>query len=592
MNSNALKEKQLTRFHELLGELTTNQQIWLSGYLEGRLSTSPVAATTIAEVPNNPLVTKAKLTILYGTETGNSHKLAKILEAKASAQNVEAKVISMADYNPRKLKEETNVAILVSTHGEGNPPDMAEDFYNFITGKRAPQLSSLRYSVLALGDKTYKYFCKTGEEIDKAFTAKGAEALTPLTKCDVDYEQTANEWMDKLLGKITPGKTTESATSQETGLTNLQSIYSRSNPFMATVLEKVKITGRDSDKEVYHIELSLEDSGIKYEPGDSLGIFTQNPEALVEKILAHTGIHPNEKVVIDKNEVTIKDALTYHLEITVINLNLLQQYQEFTQNEALKALIEDDSKLDDYLYGHDVLDLLEDFPYEWTAEKLTKILRKLPPRLYSISSSQEKVEDEVHITISVVRYERKNRERVGACTNYLVENLEIGKQVPIYIDQNPSFKLPADDAPIIMVGAGTGIAPFRAFLQEREAKGLKGKTWLFFGERRFRSDFLYQLEWQNYLKSGVLEKIDVAFSRDQEEKIYVQHKLLERQKEIFDWLEKGAYLYLCGDMKRMARDVKKALVEIIQNQAGIDSAQAGKYIKNLKKEKRFQTDVY
>ncbi len=361
---------------------------------------------------------------------------------------------------------------------------------------------------------------------------------------------------------------------------------------MATVLEKVKITGADSDKEVYHLELSLEGSGLEYEPGDSVGIFTKNPDVLVEQILEKTGFDPEQKVDIGEEEYTIKDALTYHLEITILTFDLLRKYQEKTQNTELLKLINDDKLSDDYLYGHDVLDLIEDFPYDWNANKLVQVLRPIPPRLYSISSSMESVGEEVHATVSVVRYERKNRLRNGACSSYLADSVEIEEQVPIYIDKNPSFKLPANGSKVIMVGAGTGVAPYRAFMQHRESLGIKGESWLFFGDRRFSADFLYQTEWQKLLKSEYLSKMDVAFSRDQEEKIYVQHKLKENQKELFEWIENGAHFYLCGDMKYMAKDVNKTLLEIIQAQGGVSEEQAEKYVKNLKREKRFQTDVY
>jgi sulfite reductase (NADPH) flavoprotein alpha-component len=368
--------------------------------------------------------------------------------------------------------------------------------------------------------------------------------------------------------------------------------YSKKNPFMATVLEKVKITGDGSDKEVFHLELCTEESGLTYEPGDSVGIYAKNPESLVEQILQKTGFDPDYKVILETGEMNIKDALTHHLEITVLSFDTLEKYFDVTENPELEKLLDDEQLLDDYLFGHDLLDLLEDFPFDWTPNQLVEILRQLPPRLYSIASSQDKVGDEIHVTVSVVRYERKNRLRNGACSSHLADNIEIDDQIPVYIEKNPSFKLPLNGSKMIMVGAGTGIAPYRAFLQQRENENKTGGTWLFFGDRRFNSDFLYRDDWQKWLETKHLEKMELAFSRDQEEKVYVQHKLIENQQEIYRWIEEGAYFYLCGDMKSMAKDVNKTLIEIIKTQGGLSFEKAGEYLRKLKREKRFQQDVY
>ena len=590
VKTNPLNERQLSALGQLVKELTPDQILWLSGYLEGRLAAAEINGSINAAVAVSAPETSTKLTILYGTDTGRSKTIAEKLAEKATTQQIAASVVNMYDYKARQLKSEENLAIIVSTHGEGEPPDMAEDFYKYVTGKRVPKLSSLKYSVLALGDKSYKFFCKTGEDIDAAFTKQGAACITPIIKCDVDYEDEAENWMNLFLQNLTPS-TPAKVNGKET-IAEAKSTYSKKNPFMATVLEKVKITGRGSDKEVYHLELSLEDSGLTYEPGDSIGIIPKNPASLVQHILKKTGIDASEKVQLKENETTFGEALTHHLEITLLNRDVLQKYLEKTGNKELEELLNDDQRLDDFLYGSDLLDLLEDFPFAWNASDLVGILRPLPARLYSISSSQEIVGEEVHATVSVVRYNRKDRQRLGACSSFLSDNIEIDDQVPVYIEKNPAFKLPANGAKIIMVGAGTGIAPYRAFMQHRESQGLQGNSWLFFGDRRFHSDFLYQIEWQKLLKSNQLERMEVAFSRDQKEKIYVQHKLKEHQKEIYNWLENGAHFYLCGDMKNMAKDVNKTLLEIIRVQGGVSEEQAEKYVKQLKREKRFQTDVY
>lgn len=595
LKTNPLNEKQLKALNELMNGLTADQAIWVSGYLEGKLAGLNGSSAVVETVSETQTETapQTNLTILYGTETGHSQSLAEKLAEKAAFKNIKATVSDMYEFNYKKLKEEENVAIIVSTHGEGEPPDMAEDFYKYLTGKRAPKLDNLSFSVLALGDKSYKHFCKTGEEIYQACKSLGAFSVTPLVKCDVDYETDAEIWMNNFLMNLAPAAPAAPVSSTESKPAEVEiPTYSKKNPFMATVLEKVKITGNDSDKEVYHLELALDDSGITYEPGDSLGIFAKNPDVLVEKILQNTGFDPNYKIELEVGEVSIQEALTHYLEITVLTYDIIKKYFEATNIPEVEKLLNDDKLLDQYLYGHDLLDLLEDFPFDWNPNKLVKILRQLPARLYSISSSQDHVGDEVHVTVSVVRYERKKRLRVGACSSHLANEIELDDQIPVYVEKNPAFKLPANGARMIMVGAGTGIAPYRAFLQQREMEGKKGGTWLFFGDRRFRSDFLYQVEWQKLLKSEHLEKMEVAFSRDQKEKIYVQHKLKENQQEVFKWLENGAYFYLCGDMKYMAKDVNKTLLEIIQSQGGISREKAEQYVKKLKRERRFQSDVY
>ncbi len=598
--SNPLNEKQLSALNELVKEITAEQIIWLNGFLEGKLSGiagEDKKLNVNSEVADIGRQTHQQLTVLYGTETGKSKEIATKLAKKAATSNIDTNVISMYDYDFKKLPGEKNLAIIVSTHGEGEPPPMAEDFHKYVTGKRLPKLVTLNYSVLALGDKSYKLFCKTGEDIDLALQKSGATCIAPLVKCDVDFYANADNWINGLLLNLAPAGNNS---NQQESETKTESEYSRKNPFQATLLEKVKITGRDSDKEVYHLELSLEGSGLTYEPGDSLGIFTRNPGPLVELIVGQLNADPDQLVLLDEineqgteqQKVKLHDAFTYHREITILSYDLLRKYNEINPNPDLKKLLNDDKLLDEYLFGHDLHDLLTDFPYSGTPAGLIGILRPLPPRLYSISSSQDKVGEEVHITVSVVRYERRNRKRNGACSSNLADCLEPDDVVPVFIEKNPAFKLPVNDEKIIMIGAGTGIAPYRAFMQQREHNKVSGNSWLFFGDRRFHSDFLYQIEWQKLLSSKLLGRMDVAFSRDLQEKVYVQHKLLENQQEIFRWLEEGAYLFLCGDKKNMARDVNNTLLEIIAAQGGISAEKAAEYLKNLKREKRFQTDVY
>ena len=584
-----LNEQQLSALASLTAGLNQEQLLWINGYFQGFLASS---GTTQQVAGKSQPKSDKQLKILYGTHTGRSKIIAGKLAGKLAGLGVEVVSVALDEYRTRQLTSETNVVFIVSTHGEGEPPAMAEDFHGFITGKRSPKLPNLNYSVVALGDKSYKFFCKTGIDIDQALEKSGANSILPILTLDVDFDEEIDRWIADFTDVFVeiPADKTQSNIQNSTESTET---YTRKNPFLATVVDKVKITGRDSDKEVYHVELSLEGSGITYEPGDSVGILANNPPQLVDDILNHLGLDGAESVTIKEGVFLLSEALSNHLEITVINRDVIQKYQAKAENSELQKVIESEELLDRYLYGHDVLDLLEDFPFSFSAQDLADVLRAFPARLYSISSSQAAVGDEVHITVSTVRYSNKGRLRGGACSTYLADRIEIDSQVAVFIEKNPAFKLPEnEETPVILIGAGTGVAPYRAFLQQREANNQKGKTWLFFGERRFHSDFLYQVEWQKLLKDGYLEKFDVAFSRDQEEKIYVQNRLIEKQKEVFEWLKNGANIYLCGDMKQMAHDVQNTLLQIFETQGGLTEEKALEYLKTLKKEKRFQTDVY
>lgn len=585
-----LTEQQLSALGNFTRDLNREQLLWINGYFQGLLASQAKAEIQTAQQTFNE---EKPLKILYGTHTGKSKIIASKLGEVLAGRGVGAQIDSLDNYKTRQLSGESNIVFIVSTHGEGEPPAMAEDFHAFITGKRAPQLPNLNYAVVALGDKSYKLFCKTGLDIDQALTKLGAKPIFPVLTLDVDFEDDAEKWINDFV-EIFAQRESVSVTVASPAKTELAEIkYSRKNPFKATVIDKVKITGRGSDKEVYHVELSLEGSGITYEPGDSVGILANNPPELVDAVLKHCALNGEEEITIKEGTFLFREALTERLELTILTREVIQNYQNKTGNEELLKVITEDQLLDKYLYGHDVLDLLEEFPARLSAQDLADVLRSFPPRLYSISSSQDAVGDEVHITVATVRYSNKGRRRGGACSTYLADRIEVDSNVSVFIEKNPAFKLPEkDETPIILIGAGTGVAPFRSFLQHREANNQKGKTWLFFGERRFHSDFLYQIEWQKLLRDGFLEKIDVAFSRDQEKKIYVQHRLFEKQKELYEWLNKGAHIYLCGDMKQMARDVQQTLLQIFETQGGMTEEKAIEFMKALKKEKRLQLDVY
>lgn len=541
------------------------------------------------------------LTILYGSQTGNGEKLAEKLLAKAQAKKINATLKNMADYKKNDLKKEKHMLLVVSTHGEGDPPDTALELHEFIFSKRAPALSGLSYSVLALGDTSYEHFCKTGRDFDEQFRKLGATAVVPRQDCDVDYDTDANAWMEAALTAMAPALASAVGTVVEVTAPAPQaatavSTWSKTNPFMSTLLETVNLNGQGSAKRTLHMELSLEGSGITYAPGDAIGILPQNRASVVAGVAEQLGVSVQSPVLLpDGRKSTFGQALTQEYEITILTRPVLQRYQELCQASELATLLqpEQNQALQDWIYGRDLIDLLKTYPLKGLLpQDLLPVLRKLPPRLYSLASSLEAHPDEAHITVGVVTYTSLDRERYGVCSTHL-NDLQPESKIPVYIHENRNFKLPADpQTPIIMVGPGTGVAPFRAFLEEREAVGATGANWLFFGDQHFTTDFLYQTELLKYHKDGLLTRLDVAFSRDQDHKIYVQHRMQEQAAELYRWIAEGAILYVCGDANRMAPDVHETLIGIISEQGGKSREQAEEYVKTMLKEKRYQRDTY
>jgi len=503
------------------------------------------------------------------------------------------------------LKKIERLLLLVSTHGEGEPPDAAISFYEFLHSKRAPKLEGLEFSVLGLGDTSYEFFCQTGKDFDQRLEELGGKRIVDRADCDVDFDEAAAEWMNQVLAALNVGHavasgTVQANTSQVAGgqADGNSSAYSRTNPFKAEILENLNLNGRGSERETRHIELSLEGSGLQYQPGDCLAIYPENHPQLVKDILEAMGWSGEELVTINKNgeQKSLRDALLTHYEITVLTKPLLTQAAALTGHAQLQELIQvgHEAELKSYLNGRDLLDLIQDFSLKGhTAQEIAFILRKIPPRQYSISSSSTAYPEEVHITVRTVNYESYGRERYGVCSTQLAQRAEVGEHLPVYIQQNDQFRLPDNpDTPIIMIGPGTGVAPFRAFLGEREEAGATGKSWLFYGDQHFTTDFLYQIEWQRWLKDGVLTRMDVAFSRDTAEKVYVQHRMLEHSRELYAWLEEGAVVYVCGDEKRMAHDVQTTLLQIIEREGALNSEQAAQYLAGMQQEKRYLRDVY
>lgn len=607
VTNSPFNQEQADLLNRLLPTLTDHQRVWLTGYiaaLQGIQASAitpsgSTVASAVAET-SSPAVSK-EVTVLFGSQTGNSDGLAKKLSKKLEENGFQVTVSSMGAFKPNNLKKIENLLVVVSTQGEGEPPDSAIPFYEFLHSKRAPQLDTLRYSVLALGDTSYEFFCQTGKDFDTRLAELGGTRLVDRVDCDVDFDESAAEWMNQVISSLSEGATTgqsASATVSANLQTTAESEYSRTNPFKAEVLENLNLNGRGSDRETRHIEISLEGSNLQYEPGDSLGIYPENHPRLVEELIKAMGWNPEELVPVNKTgeERTLQEALHRYYEITVLTKPLLTQAAELTSNQTLKDLLAAglEQELRAYLTGHDLLDLIEDFSLKGIAARdFVAILRKIPARLYSIASSLKANPDEVHVTVRTVRYENKGRDRYGVCSVQLAERIQPGDSLPVYIQHNPNFKLPENpDTPIIMIGPGTGVAPFRAFLGEREESGASGKSWLFYGDQHFSTDFLYQVEWQRWLKDGILSRMDVAFSRDTDQKVYVQHRMLQKSKELYQWLQDGAAIYVCGDEKKMAHDVHAALATILEQEGGLSPEEAANYLTELQQKKRYQRDVY
>ncbi|WBA43526.1 assimilatory sulfite reductase (NADPH) flavoprotein subunit [Hymenobacter canadensis] len=594
---------------QLTTGLTDPQLIWLSGYLYGRAG---VAAAPVAAVAPAPAVAEAaaasRLTILFGSQTGNSKKAAGLVAEAARRWGLQPQVRDMNDYPTKDLKTEQLLLVVVSTQGEGDPPMAAEELHQFLLSSRAPKLPDLQYAVLALGDKSYLQYCQTGFEFDQRLAELGGRRLVERLDCDVTFEDETRQWAEQVLTRIAELQPAPApvaagvAVTASVGTSYAPAVapppaaveYNARNPFAAELLEKIQLNGRGSTKETYHLEFSLADSGLTYEPGDALLVQPRNRPALVQEVLQAAHLPEAAPVRLEAEELDLTTALTERLELSVLTRDVLERYAAIApQHARIREILADKPNLGAYLYGRDVADLLTEFPVELSGQQLAAVLRPLPARAYSIASSLAAHPEEVHLTVSAVRYETNGRAKHGACSGYQADHLAVGEHARVWVDRNEYFKLPPDAATdIIMVGPGTGVAPFRAFVEERAETGATGRNWLLFGNPHFTTDFLYQTEWQQHLKRGTLDRLDLAFSRDQTQKIYVQHRLLEQSRRVYDQLESGGHFYVCGDKNRMASDVQQALLQIIRQESGHDADYAAEYLRQLKKSRRFLEDVY
>jgi sulfite reductase (NADPH) flavoprotein alpha-component len=578
--------------NQLVQRSTPLQRSWLSGFLagldaaQGQLEgqTAGLVAPVPAQRPRQPL------TILYGSESGNTESLALKAKKLAAKQNFDARVVDMADADLATIAKSKNLIVYISTWGEGDPPQRAADFYKALMAEGAPRFEGVRFAVLALGDTAYVNFCQTGREIDKRLEALGGTRAADRVDLDLDFQKAAATWIDKALVTIAPAEAASSATVVHVDFKaplaaddDDEPRFTAENPAEAEISDLINLNGTGSTRETWHAEFTVDDAGFVYKPGDAIGLYPENDPDLAEDLLKAVGLAGN---------TDLKKKLVESFDITTLSRPLVDGYAKLTGSKGIAKLLED-GELARFSADRQLIDLFESFPEKLGADQFVKLLRPLPGRLYSVASSQKAHPGEAHLLVGAVRWNSHGRTRKGVTSTYLADRCKTGGKARIYVKPNRHFGLPADgDRPIIMIGAGTGVAPYRGFIEERAETGDKGKSWLFFGERNFSYDFLYQLEWQDHLASGTLSRIDVAFSRDQPEKIYVQTRLWERRQELLKWVDDGAHIYVCGDEKGMAKDVDATLARILAETAKGDEEAGRAKLKELTKAGRYQRDVY
>ena len=560
-----LVDSKLKIWQQLISNITKEELVWMNGYLNGM-----VQATI-----NDAVGTKSinKITILYGTETGNAKKLASEFASQAKKKSIHAKVVSMDQYRLTDLSKEEYLLCIVSTHGEGEPPIAAKQFYDYIHTYQH-SLNHLKYSVLALGDTSYPLFCKTGEEVDEQFNKLGASRIVPLQKCDVVYETEANAWFTAICLQLNAN--TNSIIDIEKKIEPIKKIGKQI--FIGSVLTHININDKGSNRATFHIEIAADE--VNYQCGDSIGIVPENPDEIVNAIIATVGVDPSTTVLFKNETYTIFDVLKYKINIIHLTERLAKLYAENTQQQIPAARM-------------NLLDVLKQYPVKDVAQFLQIViqLNAISPRLYTIASSPAAHPSEIHVLALKEKYAINNVEQFGLCSNYLSQ-MAVGTTFQFFVQANKRFRLPPPDKDMIMIGPGTGIAAFRSFLAERDATGATGKNWLFFGEQHFASNFLYQTEIQNWVETGVLTKVNVAFSHDQAERIYVQHKMMQHAAEMYNWLQAGAYFYICGKKEPMGIEVEKTLLSIIEQQGNSTNLQAKAYVENLEEQGRYEKDVY
>ena len=587
-----LNPEQLARLQAATTDFTPAQLAWVSGYFWGVLNQQPgsnaAALAPVAEMPG--------ITLISASQTGNARRVAEALRDDLIAAKLNVTLINAGDYKFKQIANEKLLIVVASTQGEGEPAEEAVALHKFLFSKKAPKLDNTAFAVFGLGDTSYEFFCQSGKDFDAKLAELGGERLLDRVDADVEYQAAAAQWRARLVDVLKArAPAVPSVQVAASGAVNEvhTSPYTKEAPLTASLAVNQKITGRDSEKDVRHIEIDLGDSGLRYQPGDALGVWYQNDPDLVKELVELLWLKGDEPVTVEGKTLSLAEALRWHFELTVNTSNIVENYATLTRSETLLPLVGDKAQLQHYAATTPIVDMVRFSPAQLDAQALVDLLRPLTPRLYSIASSQAEVESEVHVTVGVVRYEIEGRARAGGASSFLADRVEEEGEVRVFIEHNDNFRLPSNpQTPVIMNGPGTGIAPFRAFMQQRAADGAEGKNWLFFGNPHFTEDFLYQVEWQRYVKEGVLSRIDLAWSRDQKEKVYVQDKLRQQGAELWRWINDGAHIYVCGDANRMAKDVEQALLEVIAEFGGMDIEAADEFLSELRIERRYQRDVY
>lgn len=587
-----LNPEQLARLQAATTDFTPAQLAWVSGYFWGVLNQQPgsnaAALAPVAEMPG--------ITLISASQTGNARRVAEALRDDLIAAKLNVTLINAGDYKFKQIANEKLLIVVASTQGEGEPAEEAVALHKFLFSKKAPKLDNTAFAVFGLGDTSYEFFCQSGKDFDAKLAELGGERLLDRVDADVEYQAAAAQWRARLVDVLKArAPAVPSVQVAASGAVNEvhTSPYTKEAPLTASLAVNQKITGRDSEKDVRHIEIDLGDSGLRYQPGDALGVWYQNDSDLVKELVELLWLKGDEPVTVEGKTLSLAEALQWHFELTVNTGNIVENYATLTRSETLLPLVGDKAQLQHYAATTPIVDMVRFSPAQLDAQALVDLLRPLTPRLYSIASSQAEVESEVHVTVGVVRYEIEGRARAGGASSFLADRVEEEGEVRVFIEHNDNFRLPSNpQTPVIMIGPGTGIAPFRAFMQQRAADGAEGKNWLFFGNPHFTEDFLYQVEWQRYVKEGVLSRIDLAWSRDQKEKVYVQDKLRQQGAELWRWINDGAHIYVCGDANRMAKDVEQALLEVIAEFGGMDIEAADEFLSELRIERRYQRDVY
>ncbi|MES0228552.1 NADPH-dependent assimilatory sulfite reductase flavoprotein subunit [Citrobacter braakii] len=587
-----LNPEQLARLQAATTDFTPAQLAWVSGYFWGVLNQQPGSnAATPAPAAEMP-----GITLISASQTGNARRVAEALRDDLIAAKLNVTLTNAGDYKFKQIANEKLLIVVASTQGEGEPAEEAVALHKFLFSKKAPKLDNTAFAVFGLGDTSYEFFCQSGKDFDAKLAELGGERLLDRVDADVEYQGAAAEWrarlVDVLKARAAAASSVQVAASGAVNEVHT-SPYTKEAPLTASLAVNQKITGRDSEKDVRHIEIDLGDSGLRYQPGDALGVWYQNDPELVKELVELLWLKGDEPVTVDGKTLSLTEALQWHFELTVNTGNIVENYATLTRSDSLLPLVGDKAQLQHYAATTPIVDMVRFSPAQLDAQTLVDLLRPLTPRLYSIASSQAEVESEVHVTVGVVRYDIEGRARAGGASSFLADRVEEEGEVRVFIEHNDNFRLPANpQTPVIMIGPGTGIAPFRAFMQQRAADGAEGKNWLFFGNPHFTEDFLYQVEWQRYVKEGVLSRIDLAWSRDQKEKVYVQDKLRQQGAELWRWINDGAHIYVCGDANRMAKDVEQALLEVIAEFGAMDIEAADEFLSELRIERRYQRDVY